>query len=69
MVAIVLLKTMWRAKKIEISQGSYELFFIMCIYDEKKYMVLLKNKYIFNRIILFLHKSFVATEKNSKSKA
>jgi hypothetical protein len=27
---------MWRAKKFEISQESYELFFIMCIYDEKK---------------------------------
>jgi hypothetical protein len=44
---------MGRAKKFEISQGSYELFFIMCIYDEKKqYRVTKKIKrfYVLSQI-------------------
>jgi hypothetical protein len=35
-VLMSLLSTMWRAKKFDKSQGRYELFFTMCIYDEKK---------------------------------
>jgi hypothetical protein len=31
-----LLPTIWRAKKFDKSQGRYELFFTICIYDEKK---------------------------------
>jgi hypothetical protein len=36
---------MGRAKKFEISQGSYELFFIMCM-TKRNNIVLLKNKLI-----------------------
>jgi hypothetical protein len=35
-VLMSLLSTMWRAKKFDKSQGRYELFFTICIYDEKK---------------------------------
>jgi hypothetical protein len=39
------------AKKFEISQGSYELFFIMCIYDEKKRVTKkIKRFYVLSQI-------------------